>query len=137
MDTTEKTAAASETVPLDITLREFLKQLAREQRVPIIYRDLAVALDLSPPHTIQQLTSSLERLMTEDASQDRPLIAALVIAKARSGLPGAGFFDCAQRAGLYSGSSSGADAEAFHTSAFRDAITFWSAQPLDAQPMVD
>ena len=37
----------------------------------------------------------------EDAATDRPFIAAIVISKARGGLPAPGFFDCAARLGRF------------------------------------
>jgi hypothetical protein len=55
------------------------------------------AAELSPPNTIDQTTVALKRLMEEDAEAGRPFIAALVVSKARGGLPAVGFFDCARR----------------------------------------
>jgi hypothetical protein len=52
--------------------------------------------------------------MEEDAAADRPFIAALAISKARGGLPGPGFFDCAQRLGRFAGDPDGQDARTFH-----------------------
>ena len=77
-------------------VRAFLENLAK-RRIPIAYQELAKALQIAPPHSIQQVTEALERLMEEDAAVDRPFIAALVISKARGGLPAPGFFDCARR----------------------------------------
>ncbi len=116
--------AVCEELPLNTRVRAFLEQVAR-QRVPITYQELAKALQLSPPNTIHQLTVALECLMEEDAAMGRPLIAALVISKARGGLPAAGFFDCARRVAQYSGAEEGPQAWAFHASAFDAAVTFW------------
>ncbi|NQW11704.1 MAG: hypothetical protein HQ481_17715 [Alphaproteobacteria bacterium] len=107
-------------------VRPFLERVAR-RRVPITYQDLAKALQLSPPNTIHQLTVALEYLMEEDAAAGRPLIAALVISRARGGLPAPGFFDCARRVARYSGTEDGPEAWAFHASAFNAAVTFWGA----------
>ena len=60
------------------------------------------------------VTEALERLMEEDAAADRPFIAALAISKARGGLPGPGFFDCARRLGRFAGDPDGQDARTFH-----------------------
>jgi alpha-D-ribose 1-methylphosphonate 5-triphosphate synthase subunit PhnI len=64
-------------------------------------REAANALQILPPHSIHRVTEALERLMEEDAAADRPFIAALAISKARGGLPGPGFFDCARRLGRF------------------------------------
>jgi len=53
----------------------------------ITYGGLARLLELSPPNTIHQITVGLEHLMEEDAEAGRPFIAALVLSKARGGLP--------------------------------------------------
>jgi hypothetical protein len=61
-----------------------------EGRESCTYQELANALQILPPHSIHRVTEVLERLMEEDAAADRPFIAALVISRARGGLPGAG-----------------------------------------------
>ena len=65
--------------------------------------------------------------MTEDAAADRPFIAAMVISKARGGLPGPGFFDCAARLGRFSGDATGLDAWAFHAAELHAAVAFWAS----------
>jgi len=67
--------------------------------LPLTYRDLAVAVGLSPPGQIQAVTAALERTMMDDAAADRPFIAALVVGRATNGLPGTGFFELAARLG--------------------------------------
>jgi hypothetical protein len=94
---------------------------------PVTYQALASALGLVPPNTIHQITVALETLILEDAAADRPLIAALVISKARGGLPAPGFFDCAQRVGRFQGDPSGPEAPAFHATEFQKAVEFWRA----------
>lgn len=118
--------AVREEPPLNTKVRAYLGQVAR-RRVPITYKELARALQLSPPNTIHQVTVALECLMEEDAAAGRPLIAALVISKARGGLPAPGFFDCARRLGRYSGTEDDPDAWTFHALAFNAAVAFWSA----------
>jgi hypothetical protein len=71
-----------------------LQQVARS-RVTITYQALAVAMQLGPPNTIQQLTNVLEELMREDAQARRPLLAALVVSKRPPYLPQSGFFQTA------------------------------------------
>lgn len=100
-------------------------------KAPITYQALAKALALRPPNTILQLTEALEHLIHEDASAGRPLIAALVISKARGGLPALGFFECAQRAGVFHGDVAGAQATAFYETERDRAIGFWRSAPTD------
>ena len=66
----------------------------------ITYNELAATANMAGPHKINRLTSWLEQLMVEDYHNDRPLRAAVVISKARSGLPAPGFFDKAKELGL-------------------------------------
>jgi hypothetical protein len=82
-------------VPTHAVARAFLESVAK-RRILITYQELANALRILPPHSIHRVTEALERLMEEDAAADRPFIAALAISKARGGLPGPGFFDCAR-----------------------------------------
>ena len=107
-------------------LREHLRRVA-EQRLPVTYREVAEALGLTPPNTIHQVTEALEHLMTEDAATDRPFIAAIIISKARGGLPAPGFFDCAARLGRFDGDPAGAEARVFHAVEFNAAVAFWAA----------
>ena len=107
-------------------LREHLRKVA-EQRLPVTYQEVAKALGLTPPNTIHQVTEALEHLMTEDAATDRPFIAAIVISKARGGLPAPGFFDCAARLGRFDGEAAGPEAWAFHAAELNAAVAFWAA----------
>ena len=66
----------------------------------ITYNALAATAKMTGPHKIHRLTSWLEQLMAEDHHNDRPLRAAVVISKARGGLPAPGFFDKAKELGL-------------------------------------
>jgi hypothetical protein len=105
-------------------VRAFLESLAK-RRIPIAYQELAKALQIAPPHSIQQVTEALERLMEEDAAADRPFIAALVISKARGGLPAPGFFDCARQLGRFAGDPDGQDAWSFHAAELNAAFARW------------
>ena len=96
-----------------------------EAPIPITYQELAKALQILPPHSIQQVTEALERLMEEDAAADRPFIAALVISKARGGLPARGFFDCARRLGRFAGDPDGQDAWSFHAAELDAVFARW------------
>ena len=66
----------------------------------ITYNALAATANMTGPHKIHRLTAWLEQLMAEDHDNERPLRAAVVISKARSGLPAPGFFDKAKELGL-------------------------------------
>lgn len=111
---------------LALRVRTHLCQIVG-QATPITYQALATALDLSPPNTIHQLTVALEYLMEEDAVASHPLIAALVVSRARGGLPALGFFDCARRVGRFDGDPLGPDATAFYAAEFSAAVEFWSS----------
>jgi hypothetical protein len=95
-------------------------------RLPITYQEAAKGLLLSPPNTIHQVAEALEQLMAEDAAADRPFIAAMVISKARGGMPAPGFFDCAARLGRFAGDATGLDAWSFHAVELDATIDFWA-----------
>jgi hypothetical protein len=105
-----------------IRVRAHLQVIA-SQSTAITYQTLAKALDLMPPNTIHQVTEALERLMQEDAASGQPFIAAVVIGKARGGLPAPGFFDCARRFGRF---ADGQDPTAFHTAELNAVFARWS-----------
>lgn len=83
-------------------LRSVLEQARRERRT-LTYLQAADALGVEPPHRIHKITRLVEMLLKEDADAGRAPLAALVVSKARDGLPAPGFFDRAQRLGLYHG----------------------------------
>ena len=66
----------------------------------ITYNALAATANMTGPNKIHRLTAWLEQLMAEDHDNERPLRAAVVISKARGGLPAPGFFDKAKELGL-------------------------------------
>jgi hypothetical protein len=111
-------------VPPHARTRAFLESVAK-RRILITYQELANALQILPPLSIHRVTEALERLMEEDAAADRPFIAALVISKARGGLPGPGFFDCARRLGRFAGDPDGQDARTFHTAELNAVFACW------------
>ena len=112
-------------LPTHARVREFLESLAK-RRILITYRELAKALQILPPHSIQRVTEGLERLMEEDAAADRPFIAALAISKMRGGLPAPGFFDCARRLGRFAGDPDSQDAWSFHAAELNSVFARWS-----------
>ncbi len=68
--------------------------------------------------------------MREDAANDHPFIAALVISRARGGLPASGFFDIAKELGRFDDDPSSPDATASHGAMFAAATAFWSVTDL-------
>ncbi|HET9067113.1 MAG TPA: hypothetical protein VFN28_00620 [Amaricoccus sp.] len=112
-------------------LRQTLRELAA-QRATITYRDAASAIGLAPPHVIQHVAALLEELMAEDAAAGRPFIAALVVGRARGGLPAPGFFEAAARLGRFPGDPGGVDAAAWHAAELGRAHAFHAAS--DAPP---
>ena len=111
-------------MPTQARTRAFLESVAK-RRILITYQELAIALQILPPQSIHRVTEALERLMEEDAAAGRPFIAALVISKARAGLPGPGFFDCARRLGRFAGELDGQDARMFHAAELNAVFAFW------------
>ena len=106
--------------------RNELKKVAKLGE-PITYQALAKALNLLPPHTIHQVTITLEKLIEEDAKSGHPLIASLVISKARGGLPAPCFFNCVERVGLVSPTSTSTEVDDFYNTEFDRAVSFWGA----------
>lgn len=88
--------------PDDILAAEVRRLLETmpEARLPITYHQVAEALGLTPPRTIQRVARALEALMREDAEAGRPFVAALVVSR-RGDLPGKGFFDLAVELGRF------------------------------------
>ena len=110
-------------------VRIYLQRIAARGE-PITYRALAQAMELTPPNTIHQVTQALEWLMREDAANEHPLIAALVISRIRGGLPAPGFFEIAQELGRFDGDPSEPDAAASYRAMFVAAVDFWSVADL-------
>jgi len=86
--------------PLAARIRHLLGTPPREA-LPMTYQQVAGALGLEPPRTIQQVALALEETMREDAEAERPLIAALVVSRQGQGLPARGFFDLAVALGRF------------------------------------
>lgn len=120
-------------------IRAHLQRIAVKAET-ITYKALADAVGVAPPNTVHQVTEALEHLILEDAANGHPFIAALVVSRARGGLPAPGFFDCASRAGRFHHDLSGPEAWIFHRAEFDAAVAFWSAaaEPAetDEEPLV-
>ena len=78
------------------------------------YGEFANRLGLEPPNTIRRIIEALEDLMAEDVAAGRPILAAICVSKARTGIPQPGFFLTAQALGVFSGDPTGPEAFAFH-----------------------
>lgn len=105
-------------------LRAYLEDVAAGG-VPVTYAQAARNLDLERPHSIHRVAKTLEHLMAEDAAASRPFIAALVISRARHGLPALGFFDAAWRLGRFRSEPEGVEAWAFHRAEFKASQSYY------------
>ncbi|MBE0462406.1 MAG: hypothetical protein ACTIDY_08465 [Halomonadaceae bacterium] len=74
---------------------------APEKTLPMTYQQVAAALGLTPPRTIQRVAQALEQLMRDDAASHRPFIAALVVSRRGENMPAAGFFEQAVALGRF------------------------------------
>jgi len=92
--------AENDPAALAARLRPELERLAAT-RTTISYRDLAAHAGLEPPGAIRRLAAALERLMDEDAAAGQPFLAAVVVSRARPGLPAPGFFEHAAALGRF------------------------------------
>jgi hypothetical protein len=86
------------------SLAERVRQILEttpEAQLPLTYQQLATALGLRPPGTIQRVAMALEALMREDAREGRAFVAALVVSRRGEGVPAAGFFELAVELGRF------------------------------------
>ena len=67
------------------------------------YLQAADAIGIEPPQRIHQLARLVEILLKEDVDAGRTPVAALVVSRARNGLPAPGFFERARRLGIFDG----------------------------------
>ncbi len=96
-------------------LKDILIEAARGG-VTLTYADLAKALHLRPPRTIQHTALLLEALMREQAEAGEPQLASMLTSRAgqrgRERLPAAGFFMQMRELGQYDGPDTGPSAQA-------------------------
>jgi hypothetical protein len=97
--------------------------------VTVTYHQAARGVGLGPPHVIHSVTRLLEALMDEDADHGHPFIAALVVSRARDGLPALGFFETAARLGRFDGDPFGDEAVAYHAAELALATAFHARDP--------
>ncbi|MEX0914516.1 MAG: hypothetical protein WD397_10255 [Wenzhouxiangellaceae bacterium] len=84
------------------------------------YLQAADAVGIESPHRIQKLARLVERLLKQDADAKRTPLAALVVSRARSGLPAPGFFERAEGLGIFDGD----DPEGFHAELLESLFDF-------------
>ena len=94
-------------------LDALLTKAARQETL-LTYLQVAQALELEPPHVIQQAAKLLETLIRVHAKTKLPLLASLVVGRAQAGLPAPAYFILLNELGLYQGSVDGEDAQRFH-----------------------
>jgi len=90
-------------------LRSVLEHARRERRT-MTYLQAADAIGIEPPRRIHKLARLVEVLLQQDVEARRTPIAALVVSRARAGLPAPGFFDHARQLGIFDDS----DPRGFH-----------------------
>lgn len=105
-----------------LRLRELLQQVARD-RGTITYAEAARELRLPPP-VIARIATLLEALMAEDAAAGHPFLAAVVVGRARAGLPAPGFFAAAARLGRFAGDPFGEEAVTWHRAELAETYGF-------------
>jgi hypothetical protein len=93
------------------------------------YHEAAMSIGLAPPHVIHSVTRILEALMEEDAEAGQPFISALVVGRARDGLPAPGFFLKARELGRFDGEAWSAEAMAWHAAELALAHAFHAEGP--------
>jgi len=94
---------------------ESLLERVRSEGRTLTYLEVADHLAVPGPHRIHKTTRLLEILLKQDVQQGRAPRSALVVSRTGSGRPASGFFDRAERLGLYDGRSP----DAFHDSLLR------------------
>jgi hypothetical protein len=112
-------------------VRAFLEALPPDSP-SVGYAQLADALDVSPPHRVGQVARALEITMGEDAAAGRPFLAALVLGRARDGLPAPGFYDRA--AALGRGPEPGETEAAFYDRELATTQAWLAGRPSNAPP---
>ncbi|MFT5795314.1 MAG: Fe-S cluster biogenesis protein NfuA [Ulvibacter sp.] len=92
------TKAATDSRMLRDRIRQHLYSLTAAE-IPITYGKLARSMGLNPPGTIAKVTQALEAMMVEDAKNEVPFLASLVVSKVGQGNAAKGFFQQARALG--------------------------------------
>ena len=112
-------------------VRAFLEALPPDSP-SVGYAQIADALDVSPPHRVGHVARALAITMGEDAAAGRPFLAALVVGRARGGLPARGFYDRA--AALGRGPEPGETEAAFYNRELAATRAWLAGRPSNAPP---
>jgi hypothetical protein len=118
-------APGNDAVLKDRLRHELVKQAHR--RFPTTYVRLTRAVAPSSIGEAAMLASALEQTMEEDAGEDHPLVAALVV-NLGTGLPAPWFFRKARVLGKFAGQPDDVEAFAFHASELQRAISYCCPQ---------
>ncbi|MEN1728023.1 MAG: hypothetical protein AAGJ52_06240 [Pseudomonadota bacterium] len=87
-----------------------LLEQARQQRRTLGYLEVADLLAVPGPHRIHKTTRLIEILLKQEIEQGITPRTAVIVSRTGTGRPAAGYFDRAQRLGLFDG----VNPEAFH-----------------------
>lgn len=116
----------------DAVLKERLRHELVNQahkRFPMTYAHLARTVVAPSIGETASLASALQLLMEEDADEDQPFVAALVVSF-DAGLPAPWFFRKARDIGKFCGQPDSVEAFAFHASELQRAISYYSRPAL-------
>lgn len=119
------TNAATASSALRDRTRAYLARLSAAD-LPITYGQLARALGLFMPGSIRKVTQALEATMVQDAENDAPFLASLVVSKVGQGNAAKGFFQQARALGR--GPGFGEDDRAYYQREFTSAVAIQTAQ---------
>jgi hypothetical protein len=84
------------------------------RRETTTYLALAEALAVPLPHHLRKVMVALEQLASRDHAAGRPILAALVVSRARAPIPAPGFFAHLVSIGAYVGPEEGEVARRWH-----------------------
>jgi len=97
---------------LDLARDLLVKQVLNSQT--LTYREFASSLGITEAPVINKCTDILEKLMYEDADNQRPMLSAMVIQQGSLGIPRLGFYQILNNLKLYQGEEFGAEAIHWH-----------------------
>ena len=98
-----------------------VRRARRKNRELVTYGELVAQLPLAISHDDHRLSYLLDEISTEEHSEGRGFLTALVVHQ-DDWMPGAGFFVMARRCG-----AEVHDEEAFYMNAFKQVVEYWRA----------
>ena len=108
---------------------DILSRLAREGQT-LSYQSLASQLEISKAPVIKTVTTFLEKLMIEDAKNDRPILAAVIVQKGPCAIPRQGFYQQLQKLGLFNGDPTGEKAKLWHINELSKLKNYYSKKDI-------